>query len=461
MESTVVPDVLAEKPDCAEVLATDGGSRSTELGQLADAFERFTQKAAKLRDSYVKLKRHVRAVNRELEEKNAELRHKIGELDATRTYLHNVLESMGSGVIAVSTDGRITMMNTAAEHMTGYGREELIGRHYGEAFAERDDGVPAILLALETGVPHVFKERALSRRDGTAIPVGVSSSPLRDANGAVCGAIEIFHDLRELKRLEERVRCADRLAALGQMAAAVAHEIRNPLGGIEGFAALLERDLVDEPAKREMARQVVQGARSLNRIVARLLDFTRPMTLTLRRAHLSEIAEAALAVVEREMEGGNGPSVRVVRRYAKADTAIVDREQMYGVVLNLVRNAWQAMRGPGEIVVRVDSDGTRVMLSVGDTGCGMTEEVRQKLFSPFFTTKETGTGLGLSIVRKVVLAHGGSIEVESEPGVGSLFAVSLPRPRRAGRSMTGMRQHHAALRDTERCRHGDTERPRC
>jgi len=450
MESTVVPTADTSARSLAEAAgrgvgeAAQGAGEADGLRRLTEAFEHFTQKAAKLRGAYDKLKRHVKAANRRLEETNVELRSKIEELDSTRAYLNNVLESMGSGVIAVDTRGRITTFNAAAEQMTGYARDEVLGRRYGELFPEHDAGPPAILLSLETARPHVIKERPLYRKDGRAVPVGVSSSPLRDANGGAAGALEIFHDLTEVKALEARVRRADRLAALGEMAATVAHEIRNPLGGIEGFAALLERDLVEWPKKREMASQVVQGARSLNRIVTSLLDFTRPVALKLRRVRLGEIADAALGVVEQElgvveeelgvveqeMEGHAAP-VSIVRDYAADDAATVDPEQVYRVVLNLVRNAWQALRGRGEIVVTTESDEEAVSLCVRDTGCGMAAEVRERLFSPFFTTKETGTGLGLSIVRKIVLAHGGSIEVESAPGAGTTVSVRLPRRLRA------------------------------
>ena len=464
MESTAVPGAVASGRLLAEAAGEGAGEDAGEAGEdageageagdlrrLTEAFEHFTQKAAKLRGAYDRLKGHVKAGNRRLEETNVELRRKIEELDSTRAYLNDVLESMGSGVIAVDTRGRITTFNAAAEQMTGYARDEVLGRRYGELLPEHDDGPPAILVSLETTRPHVVKERPLYRKDGGAVPVGVSSSPLRDANGAVAGALEIFHDLTEVKALEERVRRADRLAALGEMAATVAHEIRNPLGGIEGFAALLERDLVEWPEKREMASQIVQGARSLNRIVASLLDFTRPVALKLRRARLGEIADAALGVVEQELGtveqelgtveqelgtveqemGGQGPAVSIVRDYAADDAATVDPEQVYRVVLNLVRNAWQALGGQGEIVVKTESDEDAVILRVCDTGCGMTAEVRARLFSPFFTTKETGTGLGLSIVRKIVLAHGGSIEVESAPGAGTTISVRLLRRLRA------------------------------
>jgi len=417
MESAVAPEKVIRE----DVLAEAG-----DLERLVGAFERFTRKAAKLQGAYDKLKRHVRAVNRELEEKNVELQHNVKALDATRAYLDNVLESMASGVIAVDTLGRITTFNAAAEHMSGYRRDEVLGRPYDEIFREGDDGPPPILRSLETQQPCVVKERALHRRDECTVPVGVSSAPLRDPSGAPSGALEIFHDLTEVKLLEERVRCADRLAALGQMAATVAHEIRNPLGGIEGFAGLLERDLAERPKQREMARQILQGTRSLNRIVTCLLDFTRPVELKLRRTRLAEVAEAALTVVEQEMVAASR-RVTIVRDYAPDDTATMDPEQLYGVVLNLVRNAWQAVPEDGEIVVATARDEAAVVLTVRDTGCGMTDEVREQLFSPFFTTKETGTGLGLSIVRKIVLAHGGSIEVESAPGRGTVFHVTLPR----------------------------------
>jgi PAS domain S-box-containing protein len=431
MRSTVVPDedLQGQAPagaGLADVGAGDGSAGAGDVERLAEAFEHFTQKAAKLRQAYARLKRHVDAVNRQLEAKNLELRRKIDELDETQAYLNNVLESMGSGVIAVDPAGLISTFNAAAEQMTGYRRVEVLGRPYAEVFPQHDGDTPAILLSLETQMPHVFKQRALYRCDGRAIPVGVSSSPLRDSSGAVTGALEIFHDLTELRRLEERVRCADRLAALGQMAATVAHEIRNPLGGIEGFAALLERDLAERPEQIEMARQIVQGARSLNRVVTSLLDFTRPVTLKLRRTRLRDVVDAALAVAEQEFES-KSRGVTVVRAYAADDTATLDPEQIYRVVLNLVRNAWQAIHECGEISVEIAGESDTIVLRVCDTGCGMPPDVRERLFSPFFTTKETGTGLGLSIVRKIVLAHGGTVEVETEGGAGTTFVVTLPR----------------------------------
>jgi PAS domain S-box-containing protein len=430
LEATM--DSIAVSPDAADdVVRAPGLTTAGGIEELAEAFERFTQKAAKLQASYSKLKRHVSAVNRELEEKNRTLRHKIDELDATRAYLNNVLESMGSGVIAVDQDGRITTFNAAAEYMTGFRRDEVLGCLYREVFPERDEGCAAILLSLETDAPHVFKERTLQRQDGRAVPVGVSSSPLSDGNGAISGALEIFHDLTEVRRLEERIRRADRLAALGEMAATVAHEIRNPLGGIEGFAALLERDLGETPAQCEMARQIVQGTRSLNRIVTGLLDFTRPVELRLRCANLSEVVDAALAVAEQEMRAAH-PGVSVIREFPGETTVTIDPEQIYGVVLNLARNAWQALGADGRIDVTIEARGDEaVALRVRDTGCGMTEETRRRLFSPFFTTKQTGTGLGLSIVRKIIEAHGGTIEVETAPGQGTTFTVVLSRPARA------------------------------
>jgi PAS domain S-box-containing protein len=445
MNSRGVSSTAVDGTEGAALAVADGAD---ELTHLAAAFEHFTQKAARLQGAYDKLKRHLRTMNGELAEKNTELRRKVEELDSTRTHLNNVLESMGSGVIAVDPLGRVSIFNAAAEHITGYRRDEVLGRAYSDAFPERDDGPPAILLSLKTRRPHVIKERTLYLKDGRALPVGVSSSPLRDGNGCPAGALEIFHDLSEVKVLEERVRRADRLAALGQMAATVAHEIRNPLGGIEGFAALLERDLADRPDKREMARQILQGARSLNAIVTCLLDFTRPVSLTLRRASLGAVADSALGVVEQEM-AAQAARVSVVRDFAAHDVAAVDPEQMVRVVLNLVRNAWQAMPEGGEIAVATERTEEAVTLSVRDTGCGMTEAVREKLFSPFFTTKETGTGLGLSIVRKIVLAHGGSIEVNSAPGTGTTVTVTVPR-RPSGPERDTARGHN----------HGHAKRPR-
>ncbi len=247
-----------------------------DIKTLTDAFDVFNQKTRKLQESYNRLKRQVEQVNEELRQKNEILKRKIDELDMTRDYLNDIVESMSSGLIAVNLRGRITTFNRAAEKITGYSRREILGKKYSSVFPDETGGFSILERMMKRPDQRVHDERAVMTKSGRSIPIGVSLSPVRDAENRLIGAIEIFNDLTEIKHLEEQVMRADRLAALGEMAASVAHEIRNPLGGIEGFASLLERDLSDDEVKREMAHNIVDGAKILNRIVSSLLDFTRP-----------------------------------------------------------------------------------------------------------------------------------------------------------------------------------------
>ncbi len=261
------------------------------------------------------------------------------------------------------------------------------------------------------------------------------------------------HDLKQCQaektRLEETVNRVNTLAALGQMAATVAHEIRNPLGGIAGFAGLLERDLsVDDP-RRRWVKKIIEGVSSLNAIVTGLLHYTRPVRLNAHPIDMVNLVEESASFLEIDLARRDEGRIAVARIYeASGAVCEIDPEQVQQVLLNLLQNAAQAMPDGGTITVSVKKSGTVnphhppfphsptppfgavegnwVEVAVADTGHGMSEEVQKNLFTPFFTTKENGTGLGLATARKIVEAHRGAIRVTSEIGRGSIFVVAIP-----------------------------------
>jgi signal transduction histidine kinase len=208
-------------------------------------------------------------------------------------------------------------------------------------------------------------------------------------------------------------------------------EIRNPLGGIAAYAALLERDLEVEDPRRRLVQEITAGVGRLNRIVSSLLSYTRPLNLNTYPADLVAVVEEAAAFFEIELERHHR-GVALNRRYPTVGLVCpLDPEQFQQVVLNLLQNATQAMPGGGtidlEISTRHEADESQAVLCVRDAGVGMTVEVQEKLFTPFFTTKEDGTGLGLVTSKKIVDAHGGHIHVESRPGDGTSFTIHLPQ----------------------------------
>ena len=395
---------------------------------LPDSYLFFNETTRKYVQAYRQLEEQFEYLDAKLEETNNQLRQSLEEKDRVSKYLNNILESMSGGVLVLDLEGRITLFNQAAEEITGRSQEEVLGRRYEDVMGEDAGGEKSALYTLGSGVGLQTQEKELKRADGRTIPLGFSSSLVRDHNGEILGALEAFNDLTEVKRLEAQVQRMHTLAALGEMAATVAHEIRNPLGGIASFANLLERDLDTGDPNRRLVSKITEGVSRLNRIVSSLLSYTRPLNLNTRKADIREVVEEAAAFFEVDPEGGSGQVV-VERSYPETSLlAQLDPEQVHQVVLNLLLNAAQAMPEGGVIRLEVLSEAgaAETQIRIRDEGPGIDAGIRKKLFTPFFTTKEDGTGLGLVTSKKIVEAHGGRITLENNPGKGSCFTVALP-----------------------------------
>ncbi len=387
-----------------EQAAAPAATAEADLRALTEACERFSRTSATMEESYRKLESRIQSLDRELQEKNR-------QLTLTTEYLNAVLNSMSDGVIAVSRGGAITTWNRAAAGILGL-EEDITGRPYAEVFGERAAGPGARL-------------KEWRNRKGQKVPVSERTAPIDDRNGERLGTVSVFQDLSELEALREEVRRKDRLAALGEMAATVAHEIRNPLGGIQGFAALLERDVpVDDP-RRRLVEKILAGTKSLDRVVNELLEYTRPVELRIEAIDVRTLVDSAIGYLSAVPEGV------VVRNAVPLATMLRgDVHRLRQVLLNVLQNAVQSIEGAGRVEVGVRVDADVVMLSISDTGCGIPAEHLEKVFMPFFTTREKGTGLGLAVASKLVESHGGTMDVSSRPGEGATFRIVLPRGER-------------------------------
>ena len=214
------------------------------------------------------------------------------------------------------------------------------------------------------------------------------------------------------------------------MAAAVAHEIRNPLGGIEGFASLLERDLSSTPKSQSMARQIVEGSRTLNRLVSNVLHYARPMEIQATHTDLVAVLQDVKSLIEADSNVSANIDC-VLQAPVEAPMAYVDRQLLKSALINLVLNAAQAMPDGGTITLALQMEEGAPVLKVSDTGEGISAGNLEKIFSPFFTTKQDGNGFGLSEVHKIVQAHNASIDVASELDHGTVFSIRLPASNRA------------------------------
>ena len=363
-------------------------------------------------------------------------------MEAFTTWL---LGSLGAGLAAVDGEGRLRFLNPSAREILRLEESDPIGRGCREVFA-REPVVADLLLAALRG------ERAPSRAElaleGAARrTVGFSVAPIRDEAGAIRGAMLLFRDLQPLERADEGERLRERLVALGEMAAGLAHEIRNPLASLGVLAGLLRRRVPAEGEERELADEVLAEVRKLEATVGAALDYVKPAAPASAPVDLVLAVEAAVAQVRARLAFAG----ELERGYESPPPTVAgDAEQLRGVFANLVANAFEAVAAAGSVgrvalrvfraparpedrVLRVGARDPlphparrEAVVEVSDTGPGVPPELRERVFYPFFTTKETGAGIGLALAHKAVVAHGGSVEVAEAPGGGATFRVRLP-----------------------------------
>jgi PAS domain S-box-containing protein len=396
-----------------------------QLEGFTESFASFNKITQKLHSAYKNLEEKFEDLNLKLEKTNRELRQSLAEKDKISNYLNNILESLTSGVVAINLKGEITLFNRAAEEILGYKTDEVLGRQYGEVLGNGVKEMMTLPFTLKSKKSHINEEKEVLTKEGKKIPLGFSTSLLTDNDNNVLGAVEVFFDLSKLKQLEEEVTRVRTLAALGEMAATVAHEVKNPLGGIRGFADLLDRDLEESDPRKKSVEKIMEGVETLDRIVVSLLNYTKAIRLDLHQVEFASFIDEVIKFFEIDL-GREKKKIHIHRKYPeKALLCRIDPEQFRQVMLNLLHNATQAMPQEGTIVVEVNEEKKGVVLKISDTGMGMSKATLEKLFTPFFTTKEHGTGLGLSTVKKIVEAHRGDIKVESELGKGTTVFVRL------------------------------------
>jgi signal transduction histidine kinase len=350
-------------------------------------------------------------------------------------FYRDLVWNLRNGVLAVTADGSVAVMNGVAYRILGLKpRTTDIGRHYTAVLKDEPDIIRMVAGAFE--LSHL-PNRAELRLKTTGKVIGYTLSQVRDARGHVTGATLFFKDLTRVEQLEERERLRDRLAALGEMAAAIAHEVKNPLAGIEVMAGLLKRQLPESQDAQTILADIIKEAKMANAIVVEVLEFVRPIRLQVEHVSLGEAITDAVALSE-----GHGPRGNVaVEVTIPSDLPAIqgDPYQLRQIFTNLLINAYEALNGRGTVrivaatVPEEDSpgggesmSGPTVQVDVIDDGPGIQPEVVDRIFSQFFTTKPQGSGLGLAIVRKIVDAHDGRIDVSSSPGAGTAFRVTLP-----------------------------------
>ena len=421
---------------------------NNRIDSLTEAFNNFTLVIDKFQKTYDSLNQEISELNSKLDLKNIELEDKINESENVKNFLNSILEHIYSGVIVVNNLGIVTVFNRAAEKITDIKREDLIRKSYRSFFNPQDmNKSKSLLYTLATGQESHHRQKIITTPDGEERTIEFSTSIIRDINNKQLGVAEIFNDISELKKMQEKISHIETLAALGEMAANVAHEIRNPLGGIGGFAGLLERKLPENDDRRKLIRPIITGVNRLNNIVSDLLTYTRPQRIHLSRVDLHEVLNEIINFFEISIEGEESKKINVETEFSTKKCFVkLDSSLFQQVMINFLKNAADAIEETGTIVVSTNTkiptnmsdiltDDEKnelielfsfVEIDITDDGSGISDEASQKLFNPFFTTKEEGNGLGLSICKKIIHLHKGDIRVKSRIGEGTTFTLTIP-----------------------------------
>jgi two-component system nitrogen regulation sensor histidine kinase GlnL len=348
-----------------------------------------------------------------------------------------VFENIDRGVIALDQSGRVILFNPAAETYLDRAARHVLGRHYTELFAGQEALLYLVKAALQDGRSITDDESIwLQRPKAAPLPVSVYAAPIFAKHGKQEGAVLIVRDLSRVRELEETLRRADQLAMLATLAAGLAHEIKNPLGGIKGAAQLLAMELGDDSPLREYTRVMVKETERINGIIDELMDLGRPRPAVMGEVNLAKILGDIILL---QKEAARGQSIDFILNLDPSIPPVHgDENLLTRLLLNLVKNAREAIDHGGRIEVecRISAEyhlttpGNRpsplVVVRIRDTGCGISPEELERIFTPYYTTKTKGSGLGLAICQKIVEDHRGLLKITSTPGEGTEISVWLP-----------------------------------
>jgi signal transduction histidine kinase len=345
-------------------------------------------------------------------------------------FFRHIVSGMRNGVLAITRDGSLALMNDEAYRIFAVTPSPTdLGRAAADVLRDHPEVVRVLATVFDL---HLLPNRVELRLRPSGKVIGYTLALVRDDDGVVVGAAMFFKDLTRVEQLEERERLRDRLIAVGEMAAAIAHEVKNPLAGIEVMAGLLRRKLPESQDAQDTLADIINEAKMANAIVQEVLEFVRPIRLHMEHTGVADAVQSAVQLADTQARRGE---IQVAVDVPAGLPLIQgDQHQLAQLFTNLLANAYEAMEGRGRVVVtaapvRMDDAGDgreAVRVEVADNGPGMPPEVADHIFDPFFTTKAKGSGLGLAIVRKIVDAHDGQIDLKTVPGAGTTIRVTLP-----------------------------------
>jgi two-component system, NtrC family, sensor histidine kinase PilS len=379
------------------------------------------------------------------------LKDKSGELEDLQALHQNIVESINTGLITTALDGRISVVNPAAENLLGRTSKELIDTPVAKLFLDR---LPEPGSSVSHGEVRGLVTNSRHRQKTFGMTTAILSAP----HSGPVGYIYMFEDLTEIRRLEREVRLRDRLAAVGRMAAGIAHEIRNPLSSIAGSVKVLSEVATLDDEQKVLVNIVIRESERLNNIISDVLMYTREKQYGFAHVDVLPLLEETLVLLENRLKTTDGPSpeIRIVRDFRLQQAfSVADRDRLKQVFWNICDNALKAMSEGGTLTVTLrEAEDDFWLISFSDTGRGMPGSQIEKMFEPFQSEFSGGTGLGLAIVYQIIQAHDGKISVRSAPGEGADFIIRLKRSAPAAATVPQPAIMAAAVSGTGKVQHG-------
>lgn len=375
-------------------------------------------------------------------EETSEEQQRQSLLNKVYNFYRSIIQNINGGLITIDLKGEITFVNRAAAQMLGYEVEEILGEHISELFYDDDESQKCLRVLFLPGKRIDEKEVSFRQKDSSSIFVGLNTSPLHDEDNKFDGVVLLFRDLTEVRHLKLQIERMERLALLGELAAGIAHEIRNPLAGIKAAAQVLEESFGADDFRYQIVERIVREVDKSNRLLKEFFKFAKPTKPKLNFHDIEMIIDGVYLLLAPKIKK------RTINFFTDFNSDVpqvyVDETQLEQVILNLFLNAVDAMPGGGILTVSTfrkklrvldkekekldvsDNELNYVIVEISDTGRGIKEEDLDKVFNPFFTTKTEGLGLGLSICSRLVEENGGKLDVTSEVGKGTTFVLALP-----------------------------------
>ncbi|MEC7839943.1 MAG: ATP-binding protein [Chlamydiota bacterium] len=413
------------------------GNPKNNFTSLVRAFELFSAETDRLEGAYNSLKEEFTSIHGELESTNAKLTKKVAELGVMTFYFESIISNIAQGLLFIDLNGDVTTYNNAAEKILGVPSKKVLYTSFWQNFEDNLFGV-SIRESLANKTPPPAAQVTYMNVDSERRELEVTLTYVQEegkGNGEgldgisvkkLEGIIVLFRDITDVRNLQILAARNDRMKEIGEMAAMVAHEIRNPLGGIKGFASLLRRDLENSPEQKQMADNIISGTDTLNRLVTNVLNYSRQITPEKIVSDILPIVKELKTYFDVDTTKAEGRPQLIIDTPLKELPLLIDQQLIKSALLNLLINASDAMPNGGTITINLDHNDSRGIIKITDQGCGIPQANLEKIFTPFFTTKPKGNGFGLAEVYKIIQAHDGDINIESIIDQGTTFTIEIP-----------------------------------